>query len=121
MRYTLLVLTPPDLGSSARHAVGFCEALLTAGHDLDCVFFFDAGVLTLASGCEAPQDELDLRHRWATLQQEHNLTLFACVASAARFGVSTDSDAATAAFTVAGLGELVEASMRSDRLLTFRG
>ena len=121
MRYTLLVLTPPDLGSSARHAAGFCEALLSAGHEVDCVFFFDAGVLTLRGDCEAQQDERDLRADWSTLQTRHDLQLFACVASAARFGVSADAGAGAPSFTIAGLGELVEASERSDRLLTFRG
>jgi tRNA 2-thiouridine synthesizing protein D len=122
MRFALLVLTPPDAGTSARHALGFSRALLDAGHSLACVFFFDAGVLTLCSDCEAPQDEMDIRAGWRDLQREHELRLFACVASAARFGISAEGDPGDSpAFSVAGLGELIEASGEADRLLTFRG
>ena len=129
MLVALLVLSPPDTGDAHRHAIGFAEAVLHGGHELSCVFFQDAGVLTALSGCETPQDEPDLRARWQALAREHGVSLFACVASAARFGVSgpgarsQDGDGGTSrllpGFTVGGLGELIDASRRSDRLLTF--
>ena len=119
MRYTLLVLTAPEAGASARHALLFARALLRNGHRIDCVFFFDAGVLTAADHCEPAQDELDLRGGWRELHAAHGIELVACVASAHRFGVA---DAGVeGGFRIAGLGDLVEASANSDRLLTFRG
>jgi tRNA 2-thiouridine synthesizing protein D len=122
MRFTLLVLSPPDLGAASRHALAFARAALDGGHDIACAFFQDAGVLTALDGCEAPQDECDLRAGWQVLCREHDLALFACVASAARFGLLPDGDDGArvmAGFRIGGLGELVEASQRSDRLLTF--
>ena len=122
MRFALLVLSPPDLGSGNRHALGFARAALDGGHDIACAFFQDAGVLTALDGCEAPQDEPDLRAGWQALARDRSLALFACVASAARFGLSPDSDGGNrvlTGFRIGGLGELVDASQRSDRLLTF--
>jgi len=121
MRYTLLVLTPPDLGSSPRHALSFAEAVGRAGHEIGCVFFFDAGVLTALADCESPQDEPDLRAGWARLHEAWNIPLLACVASAARFGIAEDSPRLLPGFTIASLGELVESSSHCDRFLTFAG
>lgn len=122
MQYALLILSSPDAGHSARHALMFARAVLRAGHRIECVFFFDAGVLTAAAGCEAPQDEDDLRAGWQALQDEHSLRLVACVASAHRFGVAAAAQAADgpSGFEIAGLGELIEAAANADRLQTFR-
>lgn len=117
MRYALLVLTPPDTGASARHALEFAQAALDAGHEILCTFFFDSGVLTAAEG-KVAQDEEDLRAGWSSLQQDHALKLVACVASAQRFGVTLSEGSP---FEIAGLGELIEASGQADRVLTFRG
>lgn len=121
MRFTLLVLTPPDAGSGARHALGFAEAVLSAGHELACVFFFDAGALTALTEPRAPGDERDLRAGWAALHREAGTPLLACIASAERFGVDASCTGADAPFTLAGLGDLIDAAGRSDRLLTFSG
>lgn len=118
MIYTLFVLSPPDIGASNRHALHFARALITAGHDIQCVFFFDAGVLTANPNAEAAQDEEDLRGAWVALANEHKAPLHICVASAARFGVQ-DTQKRLAAFTVSGLGELVEAGQLSDRVMSF--
>ena len=55
MRYTLLILSPPDHGYSNGHALDFARSLLESGHELACVFFYDAGVLTGLATAEAPQ------------------------------------------------------------------
>lgn len=123
MRYALLVLTPPDHGASARHALMFARAILRGGHSLSCVFFFDAGVLTAATHCETPQDETNVRRGWIDLHHEHDVPLVACVASAHRFGTAAAIDGVTEGenpFRIEGLGELIEASAEADRLLTFR-
>ena len=119
MRFTLLVLSPPDTGPSNRHALRFAEAVLEAGHELACVFFYDAGVLTALAHTEAPQEEADLRAGWERLSEA--VPLLACVASAARFGLGDVEHSARSrsGFGTAGLGELVAACRRSDRLLTF--
>jgi len=121
MRYTLLVLSPPDSGPANYHALRFAQTLVARGHELACVFFHDAGVLTALDHAEAPQDEIDLRRAWQGLAIDRATPLFACVASAARHGVHLDEDRSScgAGFRIGGLGELAEATRSSDRVLTF--
>lgn len=121
MRFTLLVLSAPDLGVCNGHALDFALAALDSGHEIACVFFQDAGVLTGGRGFEAPQAERDLRSEWDALGRRHGTPLVLCSASALRYGVATDSGgpALRDGFSVRGLGDLVEANASSDRLLTF--
>ncbi|MEM1190716.1 MAG: DsrE family protein [Pseudomonadota bacterium] len=121
MRFTLLVLGAPDLGGANGHALGFSRALLDAGHELGCVFFQDSGVLTALAGCEAAQAEHDLRSGWQRLGLEKHASLYACSASALRYGLGDGSSSQRLldGFQVRGLGELVEAQLASDRVLTF--
>lgn len=117
MRFTLLILTPPEAGDANARAAAFAGTLLDSGHELTCAFFHDSAVLTGLDGCDAPQDETDPRTAWSRLASEHGVSLVACVASAARHGVT--SDRLLQGFRIGGLGELVEASTSSERLLTF--
>lgn len=121
MRYTLLVLSPPDYGYSNGHALDFARSVLASGHELACVFFYDAGVLTGLATAEAPQDERDLRAEWSALTEQTDARLVLCVASAARFGLGETPapGALCSGFHIAGLGDLAEARGTSDRLLTF--
>ncbi|MFT4769880.1 MAG: tRNA 2-thiouridine synthesizing protein D [Glaciecola sp.] len=122
MRYTLLVLSPPDSGSSGQHALEFAKAVSLAGHDIACVFFYDAGVLTALANCESASDEQDIRSGWQKFAQDTGTRLIACVASAVRFGIGDGqvlNDRCLPEFTIAGLGELIESSSESQRLLTF--
>lgn len=108
------------MGHSNRHALEFARALLDQEHGLATVFFYDAGVLTALAGTEAAQDEQDLRAHWSALAERPDVALHACVASAARFGVREGSTLQSG-FRISGLGELIDASNRSQRLVTFAG
>ncbi len=122
MRYTLLVLSPPDGGSSARQALEFAKALRRGEHDIACVFFYDAGALTALAGCEPSADEENLRGAWQAIGEAGNIPLIVCVASAQRFGIGDGrdlKDRCLPGFAIAGLGEFIEASSNSDRLMTF--
>ena len=123
MRFTLLVLTPPDVGTSPRHALAFAKTALAAGHELACVFFYDQGASTALAGTEGAQDELNIRQSWSDLGAAHDLRLLACVSSASRFGVTADgsTDSLREGFQIGSLGDLMECSVRSERLLTFGG
>ena len=123
MRFTLLVLSPPDLGHSNAHALDFARTLVATGHEIACVFFYDAGALTGLASAEAPQDERDLRAAWSALAQQNDVPLVACIASAARFGLgeAPSPERLQEGFTIAGLGDLAEARSTSERLLTFGG
>jgi tRNA 2-thiouridine synthesizing protein D len=127
--YSLIVLSPPSTGVP-KTALNVTRALLQRGHKVMRVFFLDEGVSCgLGTAVEA-QDELDQLTQWTELACEHSVELVLCVSSALRRGVLDSSEAQrhekssatiSDAFTIGGLGLLVEASASSDRLLTFGG
>ena len=130
MIYCVLVLASPNSGLTARSAALFAQAVLARGHAIERVFFMDDGCYASCDHRVMPQDEPDAMQLWADLAQEHNLELVVCVSSAIKRGLLDDAqarryDAAAAtihpAFTISGLGQLVDATSKSDRVITFGG
>jgi tRNA 2-thiouridine synthesizing protein D len=130
VRFSLLVLESPDGAASSASALQFAEAIVDAGHALPLVFFHDDGVLHGAALATYPQDEQPVAERWAALASKGNTELVVCVGSALRRGLLDHREAARrgapgpslhVAFLVGGLGELVEAALTSDRMITFAG
>ncbi len=130
MKFSLLVNAAPHSQQGARSAYHFTAAALASGHEVYRVFFYHDGVLNANSLIQLAQDEADLQAQWVTLASEHGFELAVCIASALRRGV-LDASAADrydkpasnlhAAFTIVGLGQLVDAGLHSDRLVTFGG
>lgn len=130
MIYSLLVVSSPSSGQSARSAALFAQAVIKRGHTLHRVFFIDEGVHAGSNNHVVPQDEKNPVDLWAELSDQHNVDLVLCVSSAIKRGLLDDSEAqryenglATVhpAFVISGLGQLVDAAAVSDRLLTFGG
>lgn len=129
MRFALLVTAAPDQ-ETAFQAWRFAEAALAQGHQILRVFFAGAGVGHGNALTTPGRDETDLTRRWQTLQAEHQLDLVVCVAAALRRGV-LDADSARSwerpqtnladGFVISGLGQLAEAQLQADRLVTFPG
>lgn len=130
MIYTLVVTATPVSGQSANTAAKFALALVGAGHSICRVFFLDDGVYAGSDCSVSPQDEADRLAPWVDLNQQHGVELVLCTSSALRRGMLDvgeaeryEKNAATVhpAFIISGLGQLVDAATRSDRLLTFGG
>jgi tRNA 2-thiouridine synthesizing protein D len=94
------------------------------------VFFLDAGTVTSSSNSVLPQDELDPVLAWEVLHEQCGVELILCISSALKYGMLDDTEAEryerpspsiNPAFTVSGLGQLVDACSHSDRLITFGG
>ncbi|MFV0477477.1 MAG: sulfurtransferase complex subunit TusD [Parahaliea sp.] len=127
LSYTLLVLASPHNGSSNLNALRFTEATLRAGHRIERIFFMGAAVDTGLISNTPAQDELNLLRDWSALAKKYPLELIVCISSALRHGVLDDTESrrherpATLhpAFSMGGLGLLVEATGQADRLLTF--
>lgn len=128
MNYSLLVLASPLSGGTAnRSACRFAEAVISRGHALRRVFFYDRGAETALATAVTPPDSEDLRSAWLSLAEENATELVSCVASGLRQGVLDDGEAARHArprtqlkgFTTGGLGLLVDAIAGSDRVVTF--
>ncbi len=130
MIYSLVVLSSPASGHCATTAARFALAAIGRGHRVRTVFFLDQGTLTGAVAPVFPQDESDHLQPWLELAQEHAVELVLCISSALRWGMLDEEEAhryekgavtVHPAFTVSGLGQLVDAAVHSDRLLTFGG
>ena len=130
MIYSLLVTAAPESGHTSLTAARFAQTVLARGHRIHRVFFLGAGTLNGAAAAVAVQDETDARQLWQTLGQTHDLDLVLCISSALRDGMLDATEAARhdkpgatvhPAFTLSGLGQLVDAWMSSDRVVTFGG
>jgi tRNA 2-thiouridine synthesizing protein D len=128
MRFSILVLNAPHSAQAGDSAWQFATAALAAGHEVYRVFFYQEGTQHGNTLAAAPQDDSDRVARWARLSTEHGVDLVLCIASAVKHGVLDagearrhDRSAANAhpAFELSGLGQLVDAHINSDRLLTF--
>ncbi len=128
MKFSLLVLGSPNSAQSGDSAWQFARAVLDGGHELYRVFFYHDGIYQGNKLSVTPQGEIDRVQRWADLAAEQNTELVLCIASAVKRGLldQTEADrherAAASihpAFTLSGLGQLIDASAASDRLLTF--
>ena len=130
MIYSLLVLSSAVSGHGSRLAAEFARSAIARGHSIHRVFFLDAGTTAAACNSVFPQDETNPAQAWETLHQEHAIELVICISSALKYGMLDETEAArherpsasvSAAFTVSGLGQLVDTCANSDRLITFGG
>ncbi len=128
--YSLLVLSSPTAGHGARNAAAFAAAALARGHGIHRVFFLDEGTRVGAATAVFPQDEAERLQPWVDLAERHGVELVLCISSALRHGLLDPVEArryeraaATVhpAFTISGLGQLVDAAAACDRLVTFGG
>ncbi len=128
MEFSLLVRCGPASGQTSRTALEFAGAAVQAGHRVRRVFFQGDGVYNASRLLVPPQGTPDLSECWALLAREHGVDLVVCVASALQRGILDQAEAdrherdghnLRAGFAIAGLGQLVEAALESDRLLSF--
>lgn len=128
MIFSVQVLAPPYSRQANLSALQFCRAVLRQGHQLKRVFFAGDGVLTASKLMVPPQDEIHLHQEWIQLAAEHSVELVVCISACLRRGIINDSEAARYQldatnlddhFILAGLGQLVDAAIESDRLVTF--
>ncbi len=128
MIFSLNILGAPFSQQSANSAYQFAEAALSKGHSVYRVFFYHDAVHLGSTLAAVPQDEVNIGERWLDLAERHNIDLVVCVAASLRRGVLNSTEAkryekpaSNLADPVAlsGLGQLIEAGLMSDRLITF--
>lgn len=128
MQFSLLVLGSPYSSQSVSTALRFASASLQAGHQLYRVFFYHDGVNCANQLITPAQDENHIPEQWQQLIKGQPTELVVCVASALKRGIVDTTEAErygkTAdnladGFTISGLGQLVDAAIHSDRLITF--
>lgn len=128
MIFSITVLGSPYSDQSTQSALSFAKAAVDTGHKVYRVFFYHDGVLNGSGICAPGQNELNFPGEWTTLSQDHGVDLVVCIASALKRGIidSTEKErydltAANLAsnFALSGLGQLVDACAKSDRVITF--
>lgn len=128
MLISVLVLGAPFSSQSSYSAYRYTKAALESGHEIHRVFFYQDGIHSSSALATPPQDEFDVYKAWQTLQSKYDLDCVTCIAAAARRGMINAEEAKrhekaannlAKNFALSGLGQLVEATAKSERLITF--
>ena len=121
MKYSLLVNGGPD-SDSARTALDFAHAVLSSGHSLYRLFFYQSGVLLARHTGDARNSH------WHQLVRDHHLDAVVCISAALRRGLVSEQESRQSepvfsqiapGFQVSGLGQLADAVANSHRVVSF--
>lgn len=128
MKFSLVIYAAPYSSESAASALRFAKAVLEQGHELYRLFFFGDGVHNTSKLAVVAQDEVNLQREWHELIKENGLDSVICVSSAIKRGVIDQAEtdrhqlncaSAYSSSEIAGLGQLIDATMQSDRVVNF--
>ncbi len=128
MKISILVNEGPYQHQASDSAYQFCVAAIDSGHEVSRVFFYHDGVNNGTNLTTPPQDDRHIQKRWSALAESNGVDLVLCVAACQRRGIVDEGerdrnkkDAINVAdgFRISGLGQLIEAGIESDRLVTF--
>jgi tRNA 2-thiouridine synthesizing protein D len=128
LKLGILINEGPYQHQASDSALKFVQAAINRGHEIYRVFFYNDGVNNATRLATPPQDDRNITQEWSKLAKEHNIDMVVCVAAAQRRGIldegeaernGKDSDNIAEGFRISGLGQLVEAGIQADRLITF--
>ena len=127
MIFSLLIHSAPSSQASLS-AFQFAQALLRQDHSLYRVFFYHDGAYHGSAIHCVGQDEFDLSKAWNELQKENDLDMVVCIAAGLKRGIIDSTEALryeqehhnlNTQIELSGLGQLADATVNSDRLITF--
>ena len=128
MKFAIQINAAPYASNAGHSAYRFIEAALALEHQVVRVFFYHDGIYHGLKYATPPDDEFNHTAQWSALAERHRLDLVLCISAAQKRGLlcrdeaerqgKTDDDLA-AGFRIAGLGQLVEATLHADRFLVF--
>lgn len=128
MQFAIIVQGSPYASQSSHSALSFAESVVRSGHRLMRVFFYHDGVLAANRLAAPPQDEQDISAAWQTFADSHKVELLVCIASSLRRGILDETEASrygkdagsiAPGFVISGLGQLIDATINADRVVTF--
>lgn len=128
MKFGILVNEGPFTHQAADTAYQFAKAALAGGHEIFRVFFYHDGVNNASDLAVPPQDDRNITDNWVKLAEANKIDMVVCIAAAQRRGLLDANEAQrqgkrgdniAPVFRISGLGQLVEAGIECDRLLTF--
>ena len=106
MNISLIIRTHPEDEERLSLALRFINAAIAEGHSVRQCFFQDKGVRCAL--------ETHRQDTWQQIADRTGAELLLCSQAVEELGVD-----ARAPFKIAGLGALVEAAVRSDRVVSF--
>jgi tRNA 2-thiouridine synthesizing protein D len=128
MKFGILVTEGPYNHQASDSALQFVRAALEKGHEIMRVFFYNDGVNNGTRYTTPPQDDRNIVDSWSEIAEKHGVDLVICVAAAQRRGIvdegeqqrnGKDGNNIAPGFRISGLGQLVEAGIECDRVVTF--
>ena len=128
MKFSIQVNEGPYQHQASDSAYQFAKAAIAGGHEIFRVFFYHDGVNNATKLAVPPQDDRDIPKLWSELSKENNLDLVVCIAAAQRRGMMDVDEAKRQGFEdnnlkegfrISGLGQLIEAGIECDRIVTF--
>jgi tRNA 2-thiouridine synthesizing protein D len=117
-----VVITTPPYSHLTITALNYIEAALAIDIDVIGVFFYQDGVMHANENISIASDEYQAIKHWQRLHEQYQLPLHICITAAEKRGIACDSldnEKINHAFTVSGLGELVELTTKATRLVQF--
>jgi tRNA 2-thiouridine synthesizing protein D len=126
--FTVVIQGAPGTSQAAVSALHFCRAILAEGHGIYRLFFYQDGVHNASALIVPPQDEMHLPQAWQQFIQDNSLDAVVCIASALKRGILNEQEAqryekaagnVLPGFMIGGLGQLVDATLNSDRVINF--
>ena len=117
-----VVITTPPYSNLTVTALNYIETALQGNINIVGVFFYQDGVLNANSNVHIASDEFQTIKRWQALHEQYQLPLHLCITAAEKHGISDENESGSLihdAFTISGLGELVELSTNAERLVQF--
>ena len=128
MKFGIVVNEGPYTHQASDSAYQFARAALAKGHEIVRVFFYHDGVNNGTKLAVPPQDDRHVPNNWSSLGKENSIDLVLCIAAAQRRGIldekeserqgKTDNNVIDG-FRISGLGQLIEAGIQADRMITF--
>ncbi|WP_395343305.1 sulfurtransferase complex subunit TusD [Ningiella sp. W23] len=101
--FAIFVTSSPYDSRNGESASRFCLSALKAGYEVEQVFFYQAGVQHASKLLEVNSDEVDMRARWQSIAQKHQVALNVCVTAGAKRGLCEKNLAAH--FRLVGISE----------------
>jgi len=128
MKYAIQVNASPNNSNSGYCAYQFIKAALDKEHEVFRVFFYQEGIYHAFKHSTPPEDELQMTKKWMELAKQKGIDLVVCISAAQRRGLLSDDEAQrqgkndqdlAEGFRISGLGQLLEATLLSDRFIEF--
>jgi tRNA 2-thiouridine synthesizing protein D len=127
LSYSIILKDSPNINESFFQAYLFIQALTKKKHHVDRVFLYTDAVYAAFNSQIHPQDQKVAIDELIYLSALHKFPIQACIANSIRRGLLNKSESIRHKkghtlldkITLVGLGELVESSQKSDRIMTF--